>query len=250
MSGVDLAKPLSSAQERDVKRAFLDWSVLVFRDQHLTQEQHKAFARRFGPLHVHPLKSSADYDSAGDPEILAVKTTQKSKFTAGDAWHTDVSCDEKPPLGSMLYMKQTPDGGGGDTLFADMYRAFDTLSEPLQKFLEGLTAVHDGALPYLGSYHYAPPEGANYPRNEHPVITRHAETGRKVLFVNSGFTTHLKGSCALGESRPARSAVQSHRDDAVADVSRTLGAEYVDVLGQPLHATSRDMGLLPAVALR
>ena len=98
VSGVDLAKPLSSAQERDVKRAFLDWSVLVFRDQHLTQEQHKAFARRFGPLHVHPLKSSADYDSAGDPEILAVKTTQKSKFTAGDAWHTDVSCDEKPPL--------------------------------------------------------------------------------------------------------------------------------------------------------
>jgi taurine dioxygenase len=200
VSGVDLAKPLSAAQERDVKRAFLDWSVLVFRDQQLTQEQHKAFARRFGPLHVHPLKSSADYDSAGDPEILAVKTTQKSKFTAGDAWHTDVSCDEKPPMGSMLYMKQTPDGGGGDTLFADMYRAFDTLSAPLQTFLEGLTAVHDGALPYLGSYHYAPPEGANYPRNEHPVITRHAETGGKVLFVNSGFTTHVKG-LARWESR-------------------------------------------------
>jgi taurine dioxygenase len=200
VSGVDLAKPLSAAQERDVKRAFLDWSVLVFRDQQLTQEQHKAFARRFGPLHVHPLKSSADYDSAGDPEILAVKTTQKSKFTAGDAWHTDVSCDEKPPMGSMLYMKQTPDGGGGDTLFADMYRAFDTLSAPLQTFLEGLTAVHDGALPYLGSYKYAPPEGANYPRNEHPVITRHPETGRKVLFVNSGFTTHVKG-LARWESR-------------------------------------------------
>ena len=191
--GVDLAKPLSDALERDIRRAFLDWSVLVFRDQILTQAQHKAFASRFGPLHVHPLKASAGYDDQGDPAILAVKTTQKSKFTAGDAWHTDVSCDEKPPMGSMLYMKQTPQDGGGDTLFADMYRAFETLSEPMQRFLETLTAVHDGALPYLGSYHYAPPEGSNYPRNVHPVVTRHPETGRKVLFVNSGFTTHIEG---------------------------------------------------------
>jgi taurine dioxygenase len=191
--GVDLSNPLSDAQQRDVRRAFLDWSVLVFRDQTLTQRQHKDFARLFGPLHVHPLKASAGYDDHGDPEILAVKTTQKSKFTAGDGWHTDVSCDEKPPMGSMLYIKETPQDGGGDTLFADMYRAFETLSEPMQRFLEGLTAVHDGALPYLGSYHYSPPAGSNYPRNVHPVVTRHPETGRKVLFVNSGFTTHIVG---------------------------------------------------------
>jgi len=198
--GVDLSQPLSNAQMRDVRQAFVDWSVLVFRDQHLTQEQHKAFARKFGPLHAHPLKSSAGYDDHGDPEILAVKTTQKSKYTAGDAWHTDVSCDEKPPMGSMLYMKQTPEDGGGDTLFADMYRALETLSAPLQRFLERRHAVHDGALPYLGSYHYAPAAGTNYPRNVHPVVTRHPESGRPVLFVNSGFTTHIEG-LARKESR-------------------------------------------------
>ncbi len=204
-----MSKPLSSALERDLRQAFLDWSVLVFRDQHLTQEQHKSFAARFGPLHVHPLKSSVGYANNSDPAILVVKTTQQSKFTAGDAWHTDVSCDEKPPMGSMLYMKQTPEAGGGDTLFADMYRAFETLSEPMQRFLETLTAVHDGALPYLGSYHYSLPEGSSYPRNAHPVITRHPETGRKVLFVNSGFTTHIEGM-ARWESRGVLDLLFNH----------------------------------------
>ena len=207
--GIDLSQPLTNAQMRDVSQAFVDWSVLVFRDQHLTQEQHKAFARKFGTLHVHPLKSSDGYEDRGDPEILAVKTTQKSKYTAGDAWHTDVSCDEKPPMGSMLYMKQTPDDGGGDTLFADMYRAFDTLSAPLQRFLERLTAVHDGALPYLGSYHYAPAAGTRYPRNVHPVITRHPDSGKAVLFVNSGFTTHIEG-LARKESRALLDLLFAH----------------------------------------
>src|SRR5262245_19074522 len=209
VSGVDLSRPLTNAQMRDVARAFVDWSVLVFRDQHLTQEQHKAFARKFGPLHVHPLKSSDGYEDKGDPEILAVKTTQKSKYTAGDAWHTDVSCDEQPPMGSMLYMKQTPDDGGGDTLFADMYRAFETLSDPLRRFLQTLNAVHDGALPYLGSYNYAPAAGTKYPRHSHPVVTRHPESGKPVLFVNSGFTTHIEG-LARKESRALLDLLFTH----------------------------------------
>ncbi len=73
-----------------------------------------------------------------------------------------------------------------------MYRAYETLSERMQKFLEGLVAVHDGALPYIGKYAYAPPEGKTYPRTEHPVVIRHPETGRKALFVNSGFTSHIR----------------------------------------------------------
>ncbi len=194
--GVDLSQPLSTAQQADLKRAFADWMVLVFRDQHLSSEQHKTFGRLFGPLHVHPLQ----HDYGGDPEILTVKTTAKSRYTAGDAWHTDVTCEERPPLGSMLHMKEVPAHGGGDTLFADMYQAYETLSEPLQQFLSGLTAVHDGAIPYVGSYGIAPPQGQNYPRTEHPVVTRHPDTGRKVLYVNSGFTSHIKG-LARWESR-------------------------------------------------
>jgi taurine dioxygenase len=186
--GVDLSRPLSNEQFSEIYRAWLDWKVLVFRDQRLDREQHKAFARRFGRLHVHPMQHSY----GGDPEILAVKTTQDSRYTAGDGWHTDVTCDEIPPLGSMLYIKETPECGGGDTLFADMYRAYDMLSDRMKSMLEGLVAVHDGALPYLGAYGVAPPAGATYPKNEHPVIVTHPETGRKVLYVNSGFTARIK----------------------------------------------------------
>ncbi len=191
--GIDLSKPLTDAQLTDIRAAFADWSVLAFPDQVINQAQHKAFASHFGPLHVHPLKAAAGYKGGDDPAVLIVKTDQKSKYTAGDGWHTDVTCDAQPPMGSMLYITEVPAHGGGDTLFANMYRAFDMLSESMQRYLEGLTAVHDGARPYMGSYGYAPPQGSNYPRNEHPVVVRHPDTGRKVLFVNSGFTTHIVG---------------------------------------------------------
>lgn len=189
ISGVDLAGPLSNEQFSEIYQAWLDWKVLVFRDQHLDREQHKAFARRFGRLHVHPMQHSY----GGDPEILPVKTTKDSRYTAGNGWHTDVTCDEIPPLGSMLYIKETPEGGGGDTLFADMYLAYELLSDTMKTMLDGLVAVHDGAIPYVGSYGVAPRDGGQYPRNEHPVVVTHPETGRKVLYVNAGFTSHIKG---------------------------------------------------------
>ena len=188
VQGVDMARPVSPAQVRDLAQASADWMVLVFRDQVLDRAAHKTFARHFGDLHVHPMHIHRQ----DDPEILPVKTTANSAYTAGDGWHTDVTCDPVPPLGSMLYITQTPECGGGDTLFADMYLAFELLSAPMQRFLEGLTAVHDGALPYVGSYKSTPPEGG-YPRSEHPVVTRHPVTGRKVLYVNSGFTSHIAG---------------------------------------------------------
>ena len=189
ITGIDLAQPLSNEQFSEVYQAWLDWKVLVFRDQVINQAQHKAFARRFGALHVHPMQHSY----GGDPEILRIKTTKDSAYTAGNGWHTDVTCDEIPPLGSMLYITETPESGGGDTLFADMYLAYDLLSDTMKELLGKLTAVHDGSLPYQGNYRVAPPDGEQYPRNEHPVITTHPETGKKVLFVNSGFTSHIKG---------------------------------------------------------
>lgn len=203
---VDLAAPLSNEQAQDLHDAWLDWKLLVFRDQELTREHHKAFARRFGKLHVHPMQ----HQYRGDPEILKVKTSGDSAYTAGDGWHTDVTCDEIPPLGSMLYVTETPACGGGDTLFADMCLAYELLSEPMRQFLSGLTAVHDGALPYVGSYKSTPPEGG-YPRNEHPVVTRHPETGQPVLYVNRGFTSHIVG-LSSAESRAVLEMLYRHID--------------------------------------
>ena len=152
IEGVDLSQPLSQSQKDDTMRAWLEWQVLVFRNQELTREQHKDFGRSFGPLHVHPLHQSSEYKSGHDPEILVVKTTQKSKYTAGDGWHTDVSCDEKPPMASMLYIKEIPEcGSGGDTLFADMYRAYETLTGRPPSYL----ARHRGAgaqVPWVTSW--------------------------------------------------------------------------------------------------
>jgi len=196
---------LSNEQFSEVYQAWLDWKVIVFRDQDIDRDQHKAFARRFGTLHVHPMQHSY----GGDPEILSVKTTKNSAYTAGNAWHTDVTCDEIPPMASALYIKETPESGGGDTLFANMYLAYDLLSATMKEVLGGLTAIHDGALPYLGNYKVAAPEGDAYPKNEHPMIIAHPETGKKVLFVNSGFTSHIKGMSGW-ESKALLGALFDH----------------------------------------
>lgn len=208
ITGIDLSKPLDPQQERDVREALRDWMVLVFRDQHLSRDQHKQLGRRFGRLHTHPMHAGGH--RGGDPEILPVVTTADSPYTAGEGWHTDVTCDAVPPFGSLLYVTETPECGGGDTLYADMYLAFELLSAPMQQLLEGLTAVHDGALPYVGAYRTRPPEGG-YPRSKHPVVIRHPETGRKVLYVNSGFTARIV-ELAPQESRAVLDMLFRHID--------------------------------------
>ena len=192
VQGIDLSEPISEAAFQALKAVYLDYSVLVFPDQALSQAQHKAFASRFGALHTHPMHAR---HQKGDPHILRVATNAQSAYTAGEGWHTDVTCDALPPQCSLLYVTETPGNGGGDTMFADMYLAFELLSDPMKQFLSGLTAVHDGALPYVGAYKSVPPEGG-YPRNEHPVIVQHPETGRAVLYVNSGFTSRIRGLSA------------------------------------------------------
>lgn len=189
---IDLSKPMSETAFQALKAVYLDYSVLVFPDQALSQAQHKAFASRFGALHTHPMHAR---QQKGDPHILRVATNAESAYTAGEGWHTDVTCDALPPQCSLLYVTETPGNGGGDTMFADMYLAFELLSDPMKQFLSGLTAVHDGALPYVGAYKSVAPEGG-YPRNEHPVIVQHPETGRAVLYVNSGFTSRIRGLSA------------------------------------------------------
>jgi alpha-ketoglutarate-dependent taurine dioxygenase len=193
IGGVDLTAPLSPEQFAEIRDAFYAYHVLVFRDQILKPEDHKRFARMFGRLHVHPyhsIKPDANSPSVPDPEILVVNADKDSRYVAGEEWHTDVTCDAEPPLGSMLYVTKTPEIGGGDTCFASTIRAYETLSPAMKAFLGGLTAEHDGAKPYTGGYGFSPPEGG-WPKNTHPVVIRHPETGRQAIFVNRGFTTRI-----------------------------------------------------------
>lgn len=187
ITGVDLAKPLGNHAFQAIHDALMQNLVVFFRDQELTHDQQKAFGRRFGELHIHPTSIATVPDH---PEVLVIKADEKSKFVAGEEWHTDVSCDPEPPMGSILYLKEVPPDGGGDTLFASMYRAFETLSPPIQRLCEGLTAIHDGAQVYGGRFGQKPREGG-FPRNEHPVVRTHPVTGRKALYVNRNFTTRI-----------------------------------------------------------
>src|SRR5258707_2890905 len=187
--GVDLARPLGNQAFQEIHDALMENLVIFFRDQVLTHEQHKAFGRRFGELHLHPTSTRSDGEH---PEILVIKADEHSKHVAGEEWHPDVSCDPEPPMGSILYMKELPPDGGGNTLFANMYRAYETLSPPIQRLCEGLTAVHDGAQVYGGRFRQKPKEGG-FPRNEHPVGLTHPVTGRKALYAERNFTNPIAG---------------------------------------------------------
>ncbi|MEM7271510.1 MAG: TauD/TfdA family dioxygenase [Actinomycetota bacterium] len=187
VTGVDLAA-LGQTDADRIDRAFADHHVLVFRDQALDREQHKAFGRRFGELHVHP--SKRHLGAKGDPEIFTVKTDDRSVRNNGGRWHMDVSCEEVPPLGSILLLTEAPPHGG-DTLFANMHLAFETLSAPVRELLVGLTARHDG-LQDLRWYGIEPAPGQTYPAWSHPVVVDHPDSGRPVLFVNQAFTSGIE----------------------------------------------------------
>ena len=187
--GVDLSKPLGNQQLRDVHDALLDRLVIFFRDQTLSVEQHKAFGRHFGKLHVHPAAPSV---LTAHPEIFIIKADEKSDRIAGEDWHSDVSCDPEPPMGSILYLTEVPPDGGGDTMFANMYLAYEMLPEPIRKMIDGLTAIHDGEHVYRRRYG-VDDTGKTFPRAEHPVVRTHPLTGRKSLFVNRTFTTRIVG---------------------------------------------------------
>jgi taurine dioxygenase len=201
IGGVDLSKPVSAEQLEEIRDAFNAYHVLVFRDQVLTPEDHKRFGRMFGTLHVHPYnaeKIKAGGTDAPDPEIYEVKADQSSRYVSGEVWHSDVTCDAEPPMGSMLYLTKTPEIGGGDTCFISALRAFETLSPAMQEFVKSLTATHEGSKLYVGAQGNAPPPGG-WPKAAHPVVIRHPDNGKLVLFVNRGFTTRIN-ELSPGES--------------------------------------------------
>ena len=189
--GIDLTRPLSDEMFSEIHDAWMDHLVLFFRDQAMTSEQHLALGERFGELHIHPAAPYAD----NNPALMKVHTDKDSLRNNGEGWHSDVSADIEPPMASILHIHQTP-GQGGDTLWANMYEAYDALSDPIKTLLDSLTALHTAD--YTGLYGEHPPQREN-PRAEHPVIRTHPVTGRKSLFVNSGFTRRIKG-ISLAES--------------------------------------------------
>ncbi|MET9108980.1 TauD/TfdA dioxygenase family protein [Streptomyces zhihengii] len=186
VTGLDLAQELTPQQEKELKHAFHRHHVLVFHDQDITPEQHKRFARVFGELHPVALAPEGS-----DPHILDIKANKESRNVAGNGWHADGTADPEPSLGSMLYITTMPEGGsGGDTLFANMHLAYELLSPAMRDFLDRLSALHDGALPWTAAGR-TPPAEYDVPRTEHPVVVRHPETGDKLLFVNAPYTSHI-----------------------------------------------------------
>jgi taurine dioxygenase len=181
IGNVDLTRPLSNLEVTELHEAFAKYQVIFFRDQKINFEQHKALAQHFGELHIHVGPSTESVPVEGEPHIRALHFTEASEKVAGERWHTDQSCADVPPLGSILYLHTVPPDGGGDTMFASMYAAYENLSERMKAHLDGLTATHDGRRAF----------GPNAPINVHPVITRHPVTGRKVLFVNPSQTSHI-----------------------------------------------------------
>lgn len=188
VSGIDLRHPLGNQAYQEIHDALMENQVLFFRDQHLSLDEHLALGRSFGELHIHPGSPAPE----GLPEVLIIHADADSKRIAGERWHSDVSCDEEPPMGSILHLETVPESGG-DTLFASMYAAYEALSAPMREFLSGLTATHDGEPVYRGRYadRGVDDTGKAYPNAVHPVVRTHPVTGRKALYVNSIFTVRI-----------------------------------------------------------
>jgi taurine dioxygenase len=164
---------------------------LFFQEQsEIPPDLHIEFGKKFGELHSHPAAPTME----GYPEIFEIHADKDSKIANGEFWHSDVSCDEEPPLGTMLQIHLAP-LCGGDTMFSDMYSAYDALSTPIKKFINGLTAVHESEHIYKGRYADRGVNDSNsiFPTAVHPIVRTHPETGRKALFVNRTFTTRING---------------------------------------------------------
>lgn len=179
----------------EVRAALLAYKVVFFRDQQLTREQHIAFARGFGDLEIHP----ATPKNQPDPEVLRIAHGPGSRGKE-NFWHSDVTWRGEPSLGSILRAMELPEVGG-DTLFANMNMAFEDLPEALKSELCDMVAVHDIARVFADRLNKDPSKlHEQFPPQEHPVVRTHPETGARILYVNTAFTSHIKGM-APDESR-------------------------------------------------
>ena len=183
-------------QYEEIHAAFAKHSVIVLRDQEISPEDHLDFARRFGPININRFFKPVD----GHPEIATVLKEKDQKEAVGEGWHTDHSYDQVPAMGSILHAIEMPPYGG-DTLFVSMGAAYEALSEPMRRFLDGLTAIHSSR--HVFGVSTSDCEAAKSERlsnadaatqdAHHPVVIRHPLSGRRGIFVNPVFTTHIEG---------------------------------------------------------
>lgn len=196
--GLDLTRPVSDATVAEIRRAWLEHMVLVLRGQDITPEQHVAFSARLGE----PERGNAlsHYNHPQHPEIFMVTNHMingkiSETRNTGRQWHSDLSYTLRPPMGSLLHAREIPEVGG-DTMFANMARAYETLSPAMQAFLDPLWAVHD----FMNSKDMAKRDPATVeamkartPPVAQPVVRVHPETGRKALYVHEAATVAIEG---------------------------------------------------------
>ena len=194
VSGIDLAKPLDEATLAAVRQAWLEHLVIFFRDQDLTPAQFLAFARRFGEPIEYPFVKGLDEH----PEIIPVLKLAHEKVNFGGIWHSDTAYLDHPPMASMLIAREVPPAGG-DTEFANMYLAYETLSDGMKRLLDGLVGVNSSASADVSRTREdrLKDSARDDARKEyvagHPVVRVHPETGRRALYVNVAHTIAFEG---------------------------------------------------------
>ena len=200
ITGVDL-KTLTEAEFDAIRQAYADHGVIFFRDQDLTEDDHIAFAERWAPINVNRFFAAhPDY-----PQIAMVAKEKEQKDNIGGGWHTDHSYDVEPAMGSILVARELPESGG-DTMFASMYRAYETLDEAMKAEIDGLQAVHSAKHIFGSSgatYYNTTDAGGERIGNAaaadvladvtHPVVVTHPLSGKKALYVNPAFTVKIVG---------------------------------------------------------
>jgi taurine dioxygenase len=211
LHGVDLGSDLDEATIAEIRQALLDHCVIFFRDQEFDAAQHKALARRFGKIFVHPNY----YGLQIDPEILEIRREPGDTKVVGEDWHTDTTMMADPPMGAILYALEVPPYGG-DTLFANQYLAYETLSDGMKRMLGSLRAVHSDrmvagpAVSHAGRTTKARAD-ADWREtiNVHPVVRTHPETKRRLLYVNYSYTVGFE-AMTEEESRPLLNYLMEH----------------------------------------
>lgn len=198
ISGLDLDRPLTSAEGELLRAAWLRFKVVFFRDQDISHESHVRLGRFFGELEGHPVIPSVE----GYPEILKIEGVEGVQLTADtlapfqayNKWHTDVTFREKPSITSILRARHLPPLGG-DTMWADTAAAYAGLPQPVKDRIEGLEAEHDIVRSFGGrvSEEKRAQLARDFPPVRHPVVRSHPETGEKILYVNYTFTSRIIG---------------------------------------------------------
>ncbi len=205
--GVDLALPLSDETFEAIRDALHEYLVIFFRDQDLTAGQHRAFARRLGPLEPHPYVAGL----AEHPDIIEIVKEPEETHNFGSRWHADLTFLEQPPGGAVLYARELPPVGG-DTMFANMVLAYETLSHGMRRMLEGLSARHASGEPKLYASEFRGMRergGTDAIEQVHPVVRTHPVTGRKAIFVNPVFTRCFE-TMTMEESAPVLRYLHEH----------------------------------------